>query len=67
MGGNVVGNELKFLKKILIKSDFYQKFSFLRGDQGYHTGTSTLPGKTKISGRKGQIWASTFEYMTIDY
>lgn len=49
MGGNVVGNELKFLKKILIKSDFYQKFSFLRGDQGYHTGTSTLPGKTKLA------------------
>ena len=24
------------------------------------TGTSTLPGKTKISGRKGQIRASTF-------
>ena len=31
-------------------------------NQGYHTGTgtSTLPEKTKISGRKGQMRASTF-------
>lgn len=29
MGGNVVGNKSKILKKTLIKNDFYQKFSFL--------------------------------------